>query len=102
MSGYFNINRDNQAIDQGGFWCEACLVGKPLDDQSQAERYCLGCYDFLTKEAEILTGSPSWKPTNKPSKKHLITNSEVLPLVKVSRQGQGIMSTLNDKKIQWT
>ena len=46
------------------FYCHACLMDKPANEQSPDPRYCQGCFDFLTKEAELLPGGkrPSWKP----------------------------------------
>jgi len=73
--GYFDIKRDNELIAAGThFWCEVCLVAQPLDDQSPDKRYCLGCYDFLNKEAEMLRESgsrsrPGWLPTASPDTK---------------------------------
>lgn len=65
-TGYFNTKRDNELIAAGThFWCEACLVARPLDDQSPDPRYCLICYEFLLKEAALLLlkqGRPEWVP----------------------------------------
>jgi hypothetical protein len=67
MGDYFNIKRDNTYP----FFCQACLVGKPLDDSSPDPRYCQECYDFLLREAEISSGHirSSWIP--KESKKRV-------------------------------
>jgi hypothetical protein len=66
---YFDTKRDNQLIASGNyFWCEACLKARPLDDQSPDPRYCLGCYEFLLKEAILLPpkqGRPKWVPKAK-------------------------------------
>ena len=61
---YFDSDRDRQIIDAGGFFCEACLISKPIDDMSYDPRYCLGCYEFLLKEAKLLRPGkkPSWVP----------------------------------------
>jgi hypothetical protein len=60
--GYFNIKRDNELIAAGThFWCEACLVARPLDNQSLDPRYCMSCYDFLNKEAEMLKETGTWR-----------------------------------------
>ena len=51
----------------GGFFCQACLVDKPLDDISPDSRYCLMCFEFLTKEAELVPasrGKPPWVPVS--------------------------------------
>lgn len=68
-NGYFNVKRDNELIAAGThFWCEACLVAKPVDDMSRDQRYCQGCYDFLVYEASLLlekgsTRRPYWWPS---------------------------------------
>ena len=61
---YFNIQRDNDVINDGGFFCQACVIGKPAVEISPDPRYCQSCYDFLLKEAEILHDSkrPKWIP----------------------------------------
>lgn len=108
MNNYFDIKRDTATgilstvtkeqphIDvrqESGFFCEACLVGKPMDDQSPDPRYCLECFEILVKEAEMLTGkrNPPWVPRPQkiaPQKQRTI-----------SQYGGEIMSTLADKKI---
>lgn len=35
------------ALADGGFFCQACLVGKPVGEQSQNKRFCINCYDFM-------------------------------------------------------
>ena len=52
----------------GSFFCEACLIGKPTSEASPDPRYCQDCYDFLTEEAKLLSGTrrPKWVP--KPEK----------------------------------
>ena len=73
---YFDSKRDNELITAGGFFCQACLVGKPSGEQSADSRYCQGCFDVLSKEAKILgRGKKDWVPikgvspaTNKPVK----------------------------------
>ena len=63
ITGYFSIERDNEIANNGGFFCQACLVGKPLDDISPDPRYCLGCYEVLSAEAEMLSGiKRKWVP----------------------------------------
>lgn len=65
-NGYFDIKRDSAIINAGGFFCQACLVGKPQTESSPDRRYCQGCYDFLLKEATMLQGAkrkpPGWVP----------------------------------------
>ncbi len=41
------IKQDNEIIAAGGFWCHACLVGKPVGKQSLDPRYCQGCYESI-------------------------------------------------------
>lgn len=50
-----------------GFFCEACLSDKPLDDISPDLRYCQGCYNFLSNEARRLDRKaiPFWVPRAK-------------------------------------
>ena len=59
MSGrerIFDTKRDNEHISAGThFWCHTCLVARPIDSGSPDPRYCQGCYDFLLKEADMLT-----------------------------------------------
>ena len=63
VTGYFSIERDNEIANNGGFFCQACLVGKPLDDISPDPRYCLGCYEVLSAEAKMLSGiKRKWVP----------------------------------------
>jgi len=92
-NGYFSSERDKAIIDAGGFFCEACLVGKPASKASPDPRYCQGCYEFLLKEAEMLPGNkrPKWipKPQKAPKKQY-----------QVSQHGDGIMSTVEGKKIE--
>jgi len=61
----FDAKRDRELIAAGThFWCETCLIAKPLGEQSPDSRYCQGCHDFLLREAETLDPSrkPSWIP----------------------------------------
>ena len=48
------------------FFCHACLDDKPATEASPDPRYCQSCYDFLAKEAELITGGkrPAWIPLN--------------------------------------
>lgn len=66
--GYFDVKRDVEITNAGGFFCEACLVGKPVEEQSSDPRYCQGCYVFLLNEAEILPTAkrPAWTPKKPP------------------------------------
>lgn len=49
-ANYFNSHRDAEVITTGGFFCQACLVGKPVEERSMDSRYCQGCYEFLEEE----------------------------------------------------
>jgi len=64
---YFNSQRDKAFIDAGGFFYVACLIGKPLDDQSPDPGYCVGCYEFLVEEAKMTSQKESWIPIESPS-----------------------------------
>ncbi len=50
---YFDIKGDLEIINTGGFFCHACVVGKPTEEQSPDPRYCQGRYELLAKEAEL-------------------------------------------------
>ena len=39
------------------FFCAACLVDKPLSEQSSDPRYCLGCHEYMKKELANLQNS---------------------------------------------
>lgn len=62
--GYFNSRYDVKVVNNGGFFCEACLIGKPLEEQSPDPRYCQSCYVFLLHESELipLSSRPAWIP----------------------------------------
>ena len=53
--GYFDIKRDIQIVNDGGFFCQGCLAGKPASEQSDDLRYCNGCYETL---GENVDGTP--------------------------------------------
>ena len=88
---YFSIERAITIEKAGGFWCHACLVGRPALEQSPDGRYCQGCYEFLIAEAEMLpaTKRPSWRP--KPQK----GQEKAIP---VSQDVVSNMATVKDKK----
>jgi hypothetical protein len=98
--GYFDIKRDNKLIAAGThFWCEACLVARPIDNQSLDPRYCQGCYEVLVMEAEMLkeTGTwrrPEWLPTASPDTKRGAKKDGDTPTPIPQN-----MSTLKDEKI---
>ena len=81
----YNIKRDKQIIEAGGFFCHACLVGKPVTEQSPDVHYCPDCYKSLLKEAALLSGQPKWCPRAKISPEKP---------VKVSQHTDLIMSTV--------
>ena len=63
LVGVFDSKRDKELIAAGThFWCEGCLIARPLDTRSPDPRYCQGCYDFLSEEASHLSRKPSWTP----------------------------------------
>lgn len=93
----FDVKRDNELIAAGThFWCEACIVARPLDDQSPDPRYCLACFSILTEEARMLKEAGTWK------------RPDWIPKPKTSPEKVGdaptptprIMSTVTDKKIK--
>jgi hypothetical protein len=92
-SGYFDTKRDIEIEKAGGFWCHTCLVSHPATEQSPDPRYCQGCYEFLLREAEMLSPGkyPKWIP--KPQK-------ALKKQYQVSQHGDGIMSTVEGKKIE--
>jgi hypothetical protein len=90
----FNIKQAIEIEKAGGFWCEACLVSHPATEQSPDPRYCLGCYDFLLKEAEMLpakSGRPEWIPKAREISKEVAG---------VAGHTPQIMSTVASKKIE--
>lgn len=94
ISGYFDFKRDTKIVNAGGFFCQACLVGKPLDDISPDSRYCRGCYEFLNKEASILPAGkhPRWVPKTPQPK---IRGEKPIP---VPQDAVLIMATVKGKK----
>ena len=94
----FSVEQDKEIIKDGGFFCNACLVGKPAIEQSPDPRYCQGCYDFLLKEAELLGGNsrPGWIPKN--TRKSIENYPE--KVIKVARHANLNMSTSADQKIK--
>jgi hypothetical protein len=43
----FDIKKDLAVIEAGGFFCAACIVGKPAAEQSSDPRYCQNCYEII-------------------------------------------------------
>lgn len=91
--GYFSTERDREIEKAGGFWCHTCLVSHLAREQSPDPRYCMGCYEFLLKEAEMLpsTKRPAWLPKpQKAGEKQYQVSEDVV----------SIMSTLEGKKFE--
>jgi hypothetical protein len=85
-NGYFNIKRDNKFIAAGThFWCQVCLIARPLSDHSPDPRYCQSCYDFLVEEAKLLNKwkLPDWVPITKGKKAVKEQGVEVLRIPEV-------------------
>ena len=93
-NGYFSIKGDFTIIKAGGFFCNACLAGKPVAEQSPDPHYCQRCYHFLIAEAELLSPGkrPAWIPKKQKPKK------AVEQQYQVSQVGYRNMSTLTNKK----
>lgn len=89
-NGYFDICHDTQIISAGGFFCQACSVGKPAAEQSLDPRYCWDCFGFLSGEAKLSPSGkrPAWIP--KPQKLEKTGEKQY----QVSQYGEGIMSTI--------
>jgi len=64
MPRYFDAKRDTEIINNDGFFCQACLVGRPMAERSPDLRYCHSCCDFLLEEAQMITSHrrPKWIP----------------------------------------
>ena len=52
MEKKFDIVRDLKTIEDGGFFCQGCLVGKDRAAMSPDPRYCQDCYDVLREAME--------------------------------------------------
>ena len=93
---YFSSKRDIDIVNSGGFFCEACLIGKPKHEQSPDYRYCQSCYDVLLKEADCLSNAkrPKWIP--KPQVDEM-TGKKVIP---VPLDVVLNMATVKDKKTE--
>ncbi len=50
IRGQFDIRRDIAICNAGGFFCGACLTGKPVSERSRNPRYCLTCYESMRQE----------------------------------------------------
>ncbi|MBA7652632.1 hypothetical protein ES703_60467 [subsurface metagenome] len=91
-----DIKWDIALENAGGFFCEACLGVKTVDERSQDPRYCQGCYNFLIEEAKLLSGPRRSKWIPKPEK----TDKALEKQCHVARVGDGILSTLESPKIE--
>ena len=61
-NGYFNIKRDLAIENDGGFFCETCIISKPASERSPDKRYCCFCFDLLLNEARLGNSRPKWMP----------------------------------------
>lgn len=52
---YFDVHQDFAVIEDGGFLCQACLIGKDKAVISPDPRYCQDCYDVLLEVGETDT-----------------------------------------------
>ena len=77
----FDIKEDVKISNNGGFFCQACICGRPLTQRSKDLRYCLGCYDIL--KGEYGTEVPI--KINKEEKK--VRKQEALDLVNTLGEG---------------
>jgi len=100
--GYFSIKRDMAIVRAGGFFCQGCLVGKPMDDKSPDLRYCLSCYEFLTEEyrvKELMSpgrAKPRWAPvlsatTAQQEQREVIAKPSTKGIVPLSEKKEVIM-----------
>jgi len=97
----FDIKRDNELIKAGThFWCQTCVVARPLKEQSPDPRYCKSCYVFLKAESSFLpaTRHPGWIP-KKQSPVSGGVDSTLTPIKSHSRASQGKKKRLPRKKI---
>jgi hypothetical protein len=56
--------KEKKNMSNEEFWCRTHLTYRPKSERSPDARYCQACYDFLTKEAEMLDSKrrPDWIP----------------------------------------
>jgi len=93
----FDIKRDIEIVDAGGFSCYACLIGKPAIEQSPDPRYCQNCYELLMKEMAMLNprDKPKWVPKNQ----KLQAKIKPEKVKHISPYPRIILSTVNEQKI---
>ena len=95
---FADSKHDNAIVEANDFFCHACLEDKPATKASPDPRYCQGCYDFLLKEAEMLSPGkrPKWVPkaTQKPGVEPVQPASGAGHNNTGTPIGSGIMSTV--------
>ncbi|MFC1930255.1 hypothetical protein ACFLW6_05340 [Chloroflexota bacterium] len=66
----------NHDLPEG--FCHACCKDFPPETMSPDPRYCPECYEFLLKEAELITNwkKPAWVPVITPSCKRVEAKSD--------------------------
>jgi hypothetical protein len=85
------------------FWCKTHLGDLPISEQSPDSRYCQDCYEFLLKEARLLSshqGRPNWipNPSKYPVGKATKSKSTLQKPAGLSPQGTLNMHTVNEEK----
>ncbi len=60
----FGIVRDIKIIEDGGFFCQACVVGKQKAAISSDPRYCQDCFDVLRElmKTDTRWSHSAWMP----------------------------------------
>ena len=78
------------------FFCNACLVHRPLPDKSPDERYCYECYDFFMEEASLDTSRrrADWKPREERQKPAEEGEMAATPLP-ISARGEEVLLRTN-------
>ena len=100
-TSYFCIKRDLETAKNGGFWCNACIIGKPQTEASPDPRYCHGCYEVLSEEARIDKSwrKADWKPSVSANATSLVTSETGGRKDAIGAGGHtGILSTLKGDK----
>lgn len=89
---YFDITRAIAIEKAGGIFCHACLTGRT--DLSPDSRYCMRCFNFLQKEAELLPPGryPKWVPVAP------VGNTE--PRTATQRRGQNSAPSQNTPTVK--
>lgn len=108
---YFDSRRDAEVITAGGFFCQACLVGKPVEERSMDSRYCQGCYEFLKEELkkvipktnclELVMGKDTSQKHHEKAQDSTVKGDIIKRRVVVGvSAGVGIMSTVEGIKYE--